>query len=458
MLSLTKAEGLYLPAVVHLPLALLGAAGVYVGVVFWVGRTLAELTSLEQKPDDVLAKERAAQRKAIAQALKEGKPMPAAEVVSIPLADDRLGRTFKLLGHWTSVELVEERFLRWNRPLVLALTVMLLLALPGALGGHLAVPVWVGAAIALDGLRRNLRTPPATPKEEPKEPDARPAIVTRPAVAPVIEAIHRDAGPLATGHFGGGPTGAQLSPGTDLKAKRILEELRRELGLDEGLFVHQGLACDAFAARRNVLLTTPPLSGRGTLVDLLVFYALLVEAENVLYVAPDAAAARLAEESFRARAEAARWRWNVNAVNLCGRAGTVDLARAQPGLVFADVGAVHRELCARQREWAPYLAGLGLVVLPDLDAHHGAAGAHLAHVLRRLRRAARVVAPEAASSGAGERARFVGTAAPLFRDLGRFAERIVGRPFLVLGPEVDAAPRPAQTSYFLPAARAAGRK
>lgn len=463
-LLVSEGDGLFPPGVVALPIALFFATIVYMAIVFWVGRTLAELTALEQKPDDVLARERAEQRKAIAQALKEGKPMPVAEVVSLPLADDRFGRIFKLLGHWTSVELVEERFVRWNRPLVGALTVLLVLSLPAALGGHVAAAVWAGAAIAIDGLRRNLRTPPAAPKEAPATPEAAASAPARPAVAPVIEAIHRDAGPLATGSFGSGPAGAQISPGTDLKAKRILEELRRELGLGEGLYVHQGLACDAFAARRNVLLTTPPLSGRETLLDLLVFYALLVEAENVLYLAPDAASARRAEERFRARAEAARWRWNVNAVNVCGRSGTVDLARAQPGLVFADLAAVHRELCARQGDWAPYLAGLGLVVIPDLDVHHGAAGAHLAHVIRRLRRAVRAASPEVGqagdgagdAAGAGERTRFAATAAPLFRDLGRFAERLAGRPFLVLGPEVDGAPHAAQTSYFLPATPASG--
>ena len=118
LMQLRVDQRLMPPAPVLLPLVLFACAALYLTIVLWMGRTLAEMTSLEQKPEDVLAKERAAQRKAIAQALKEGRPMPAAEVVSVPLADDRLGRTFKLLGHWTSVELVEERFVRWQRPLV----------------------------------------------------------------------------------------------------------------------------------------------------------------------------------------------------------------------------------------------------------------------------------------------------------------------------------------------------
>jgi ATP-dependent helicase YprA (DUF1998 family) len=439
------------PGPVHLPIAVLGAAALYLILVVWIGRTLAELTSLEQKPEDVLARERAEQQRAIAQALKEGRPMPTAEVVSVPLADDLFGRTFKVLGHWTSVELVEERFVRWQRPLVGALFSLLVLALPAALAGHLGPAIWAGAAVALDGLRRNLRTRQAAPKEAPKEQaEEAPAAELLPAVRTLIEAIHRDAGPLLYAPALPAAQPAQISPGTDLKAKRVLDELRKTLPFEEGLLMHQGLACDAFAARKNVLIATPPLSGQEALCDLLVLYTLLVEGESVLYLAPDAARAREAEARLRARAEAARWRWNVHAENIAGRAGSIDLTRSQPGLVFADVEAVHRDLCGRQRSFSIYLGALGLVIMPNIDEHHGAAGAHVAHVLRRLRRAVRKaspVRPEAAS--AGERLRFLATATPLFRNLGRFAERLIGRPFLVLGPEVDGAPQPERVAYVL---------
>lgn len=445
------------PGPVHLPLAVAGSTVIYLILVLWTGRTLAELTALEKKPEDVLARERAEQQKAIAQALKEGRSLPTTEVVSIPLADDLYGRTFKLLGHWTSVELVEERFVRWQQPLVAALAALLFLALPAALAGHLGAAFWAGAAVALDGLRRNLRTRQAPPEPPPKEEtQATEGSTPAPALRPLIEAIHRDAGPLTYAPKLPPAQPAQISPGTNLKAKRILDELRKELPFEEGLMMHQGLACDAFAARKNVVLATPPLSGKEALIDLLVLYTLLVEGENVLYLAPDLARAREAEERLRARAEAARWRWNVHAENLAGRAGSIDLARSQPGLVFADPEAAHKDLCGRQRDFQVYLAALGLVILPDIEEHHGARGAHLAHVLRRLRRAARSAAtrtPELETDA--ERVRFLATAAPAFRDLGRFAERLAGRPFLVLGPEVDGGPQPERVAYGLSSGAAA---
>lgn len=439
------------PGPVHLPVTVLGAAFLYLALAAWAGRTLAEMTSLEQKPDDVLAKERAEQQKAIAQALKEGRPMPTAEVVSIPLADDKFGRTFKLLGHWTSVELVEERFLRWQAPLVAALIGLLLLSLPAALAGHIGPAIWAGAAVALDGLRRNLRTKQATPAAPPIEPpEPEQPKVPLPPIRPLIETIHRDAGPLLYAPDLPPPQPAQISPGTDLRAKRVLDELRKALPFEEGLLMHQGLACDAFAARKNVLLATPPLSGQEALCDLLALYTLLVEGENVLYLAPDAPRARLAEARLRARAEAAKWRWNVHAETIAGRAGSVDLSRSQPGLVFADPAAVHRELCGRQGDWSIYLGALGLIIMPDLDQHNGPMGAHMAHVLRRLLRAARRASPQRPEGAqAGERVRFLATATPQYRELGRFAERLLGRSVLVLGPEVDGAPQPDRAAYTL---------
>ncbi|UQA59045.1 Zn-binding domain-containing protein [Polyangium aurulentum] len=451
-LALAQGGRFILPGPVHLPLSLMFGAAIYLALVWWGARTLEELTSLEQKPDDVLLRERMEQAKAIKKALEEGRPPPAQPVETVPLADDLFGRTFKLLGHWTSVELVEARFVRWQRPLVAALSGLVALALPAALGGHLSAPIWVGAAIALDGLRRNLATRTANP-DKPAPPPAKEAPAPRPPLRPLVEAIHRSGGPLLLPPAVPEASPAQISPGTELRAKRILEDLSRELGVAGGLYVHQGLACDAFAARQNVLLCTPPLSGKETLLELLVFYALLVEAENVLWLATDAAAARAAERRFLERAEAARWKWNIHASSLCAGAGAVDPAHALPQLVFADPEGLHRELCGRQREWRGYLGGLGLVVIPDLEAFHGVRGAHLAHLLRRLRRAVVRSAPASPRALArGERLRFLSTADPSFRDLGRFAERLAGRPFLLLGPEVDGAPCPPVAAYFLPPA------
>ena len=193
ILGLAAGGRFVLPGPVHSPLALLLGAAVYLGLVFWAARTLED-GSLEQKPDDVLARERLEQQKAIAKALAEGRPLPAEPVQSAPLADNRFGRVFKLLGHWTSVEFVEARFVRWQGPLVFALAGLAALALPAALAGHFPAPLSVGAAIALDGLRRNLSTPSKSPTHQ--RPRRRKSPAPRPPLRPLVESIHAAQGPL----------------------------------------------------------------------------------------------------------------------------------------------------------------------------------------------------------------------------------------------------------------------
>ncbi|HRI67613.1 MAG TPA: hypothetical protein PK156_25390, partial [Polyangium sp.] len=425
LLGILEGGRFLLPGVVHVPLSLFLAGFLYLGLVYWAALTLEEMGTLEQKPDDILAKERAEEAAKIKKALAEGRPLPVAAASTVPLSDDRFGRVFKILGHWTSVEFVEDRFLRWQTPLIASVTTLLIFTLPSALGNHVSAPLWVGSVLLLDGLRRNLATP-TKPPALPPAPEVKVEQQARPPMQPLVVAVHEAEGPLLLPAQQPEVAPGQLSPGTDLRAKRMLEDLAKELGADRGLYVHQGLAGDAFAARKNVLLSTPPLSGKTTTLDLLLFYSLLVDAESVLWIAPSAKEASLVERRVLARAEALRWKWNVHSANLAAIEGTVDPTHGNPSLVFTDPAGLHRELCGRQREWSGFLAGLGLVIIPDIDELQGPSGAHLALLLRRLRRAVGRAAPiPPGSKTTGERIRFLLTAKPVFRELGQFSERII---------------------------------
>lgn len=457
LLGILEGGRFILPGAVHVPLSLFLAGFIYLGLVYWTALTLEEMSTLEQKPDDVLAKERAEEEKKIKKALAEGRPLPVSAAASVPLSDDRFGRIFKILGHWTSVEFVEDRFLRWQMPLVASATALLLFTLPSALGSHVSAPLWVGSVLLLDGLRRNLATP-TKPPVPPPAPAAKVENQARPSMQPLVVAVHEAEGPLLLPSKQPEPAPGQLSPGTDLRAKRMLEDLAKELGAERGLYVHQGLTGDAFSARKNVLLSTPPLSGKTTTLDLLLFYSLLVDAESVLWIAPSAAEASAAEKRVLARAEALRWKWNVHSANLAVAEGSVDPTHGSPALVFTDPAGLHRELCGRQGEWSAFLAGIGLIIIPDIDGWQGPAGGHLALLLRRLRRAVRRAAPiPPGAKNSGERIRFLLTASPVYRDLGQFSERIIGRPVLQMGPEVSAAPRPPVVAYGLPPGARPGR-
>lgn len=95
---------------------------------------------------------------------------------------------------------------------------LLALALAGALGGHLPASLWAGAALALHGMGQNLRAPKKEQDPPPAEEKAAAAPPELPSLRPLIEAIHRDAGPLVHPPEAAIPEPAQISPGTATSA------------------------------------------------------------------------------------------------------------------------------------------------------------------------------------------------------------------------------------------------
>lgn len=554
-MSLPAGTGLRLPGAITMPLGLLMAGALYLGLAMAMSSTLAEMIALEQRPDDVIRREReraalAAEERAAAEAAaaeaagdqaaggaapaeiegaggdrvatagadgdqaagdqtaghgsagsaaagatatrasglgtgQEGAgtgaiTVPATRgeagadadaVPAQPLADDGLGRLYKMLGHWYGFRHVEPRFTRWYTHRVTWIGSLVLAGAVPAAMGHLPVPAWVGTAILAAALRLRASVPP--PGEAAEEsaadtgatvPRATPApaalLAQDPELAPHLVPVDQ-AGPARPGAAPAMPPGDATADGG---VTPVLDEILRALGVRR-LYTHQARVARAFGEGRSVLLCTPPGSGRALITDALVLRAVLVDAENVLYLAPDATAARQAQARLEARTAAAHWHWNFVAADLTRPAGPVDPAQLQPALIFADPAAVHRELCARQERWQTFLAGLGAVVVPDLHVHHGARAAHLAHLARRLARAAaraRAAAPGPALALASctdadllAGARVVATADPAWSDLAGFAQRMLGTTFTCVGPENDGAPRPPQQGLAV-RARAGG--
>lgn len=453
---------LLLSQAVRVPLGLAAASTVYLAIVRILGSALAEMKSLERKPDDILRRERIEAARKRKEAIDAGLPIPAdAQVHTIPLADDRFGRIYKWLGHWTTVELVEYRFVRWQRGMVntvISFTGAVLL--PLYFFPRLPVALWVGCMIALHALRRNLRTPEKPKEEEPEAPEEveEEAAVTSDDARPkeLLESLSNARGTLNTAPPSPAAQDADSSVQPQFDSQALLRELLQELSID-ALYSHQAAAANAYLDGKNVLLSTAPMSGRRVALDLLTFYALLAEGKNVLVLSTSPAAARKAEKRFTERAERTHWKWNILATNTSDR-GKIDPSQAQPALMFTDPTSLHRDVLAQAEIWHTYLSGIGLVVVPNLHERDGIVGAHTSHLFRRLRRA--IHRARAISGGdqllgpdsEDEPVRFVATADPAYRDLGRFAERVVGRPFIVIGPEQDGAPIAPQLARVIPPA------
>lgn len=494
LLGLPPEGALRLPPAISMPLGLVAATAANLAIAAMLGSALAELVALQSRPDDVLRRERQraaraqqeAQQKAEQEAQQEAGAGPAAEPDGAdastapaaqeaadasadaagvgPLPDDGLGRLYKLLGHWNDLLYVEPRFLRWYQPLTQSLRGLVLVGvLPCALG-YMPVPAWVGAAILAVALRIPARSRPPerdTPAEAPADESPEvalapaPAFVDDPEIAPWLAPVAAAPGRKAAARRVPGRE-SQPERGAASPANPVLGEILGVLGVS-ALYAHQARAARAFAGRRSVLLCTPPGSGRALVTDALVLQTVLIDAERVLYLAPDAARARSARARFDARAEASHWKWNVPVAALSEPSEAAAApGDGQPALVFADPLAVHRELCRHQDRWHPFLSGLGVVVLVDLHEHDGARAAHLAHLLRRLygavHRARAATAGdrllvEGASSGLD--IRVLATAEPGIAGVTGFAQRITGCAFERIGPEHDAAPRPAQSTHVV---------
>ena len=461
-----------LPASIALPLGILTAGVFYVGIVMSFGGTLAELHRLERAPPELERKEAERLAKA-AKAAGRKVPEPPPE----PLTDDGFGKVFRMVGYWSNVATIEPRFISWHKPLLVALTIVLFISVFATLLGKGAIPFWIGAALAFEALRRNLN--PVVPRDRAKkkkkksksdkeqntadeahqddQPDeageargedeasaaerVRKALLRKLSQRGPVEPA--PAGPLAAG---------ALTATAALPPNKVFDDVQRELEVPT-LYAHQAEALTSLA-KQHVLVTTPRGSGRQVLMDLVALYRLLGDASRVLYVATNAEAATDAAEAFRGRATKAHWNWNILDADLLNP-DSVDLHKAQPVIVFTDPERLHRQIVGDDDSWRIFLNGLALVVIPDIHTRFGVVGAHLAHLLRRLRRAVRRAG--AVSLGTllkprddDEALRFLCSAEPAYRDLAGFAHRVAGVPFKVVRTQDDGAPIPEQHRYVMP--------
>jgi ATP-dependent helicase YprA (DUF1998 family) len=358
--------------------------------------------------------------------------------------EDALGtsyamRFYQLCGYHRP-DAIEKRFHAWALPLSKALRWAMVLSFPGALTGAIPVALWVAGAVFYDGLKRTLTAPAAAPEEEAradeKVEEAPPALRDP---AQLLEALQRDPRGPKLSALGSGTVQGLAEHAAE--RTRVAEEsavigaVLEALGI-ERFFVHQEAAAEAVLSDKDVLLETPPLSGRRTLCDVLAMREVLLEAGTVLYLCPTLEESARRAEAFAAIANQSNWRWAIyhRDISPGGRVG-LDLGLRQPQIVFTTPEQLHRDICRLHRDWDYFLGSLGLVVTIDLDRYTGPRGTNLMFIARRLARVA---------EAAGARPRWIATVAPYGPDVQGFAERLLGRPLTVIGPESDSRGAPSQ--------------
>src|SRR5438445_1567803 len=222
---------------------------------------------------------------------------------------------------------------------------------------------------------------------------------------------------------------ARLAPLPDELHPRVRDALAAQ-GIDH-LYTHQREAWDAAARGEHVVVTTGTASGKTLAFNLPVLDAIAREPkQRALYLYPTKA---LAQDQLRSlstfrlqRLRAAIYdgdteterRWQI---------------RKWANLVLTNPDMLHVGVLPHHDRWGDVLSNLRYVIVDEAHVYRGVFGSHVANVLRRLRRLARVY---------GAEPQFL-LASATIANPGELARSLTGAEATVIGD--DGAPRAERT-------------
>jgi DEAD/DEAH box helicase domain-containing protein len=206
--------------------------------------------------------------------------------------------------------------------------------------------------------------------------------------------------------------------------------VREAIGVPQ-LYAHQRAAWDAAARGENVMVTTGTASGKTLAFNLPVLDAIAQQPKTrALYLYPTKA---LAQDQFRTLSgyrvpklkpaiydgdTPTEQRWQI---------------RKWSNVILTNPDMVHVGLLPNHDRWGDVLANLRYIVVDEAHVYRGVFGSHVANVLRRLRRLARVY---------GSDPQFL-LASATISNPGELGASLLGAPVTVIGD--DAAPRAERT-------------
>ncbi|HEX4518006.1 MAG TPA: DEAD/DEAH box helicase [Gaiellaceae bacterium] len=206
--------------------------------------------------------------------------------------------------------------------------------------------------------------------------------------------------------------------------------VRGAVGVD-ALYLHQRAAWEAAARGEHLVVTTGTASGKTLAFNLPVLNSLVQTPRNrVLYLYPTKA---LAQDQFR----------TLNALRVPKlRPAIYDgdtpteqrwQIRKWANAILTNPDMVHIGLLPNHERWGDVLSNLRYVVLDEAHVYRGIFGSHVANVLRRLRRMARIY---------GSDPQFL-LATATIANPGELGQELLGEPVTVIGD--DGAPRADRT-------------
>jgi DEAD/DEAH box helicase domain-containing protein len=207
-------------------------------------------------------------------------------------------------------------------------------------------------------------------------------------------------------------------------------KVRAAIGVSR-LYVHQRAAWDAASRGEHVLVTTGTASGKTLGFNLPVFDAIARQPKSrALYLYPTKA---LAQDQFRALSTLGLPRLRPAIYD--GDTPTEQRwqIRKWANVVLTNPDMIHVGVLPNHDRWGDVLANLRFVVVDEAHVYRGVFGSHVANVLRRLRRLARVY---------GSEPQFL-LASATVSNPGELGASLLGERVTVVGD--DAAPRAERT-------------
>ncbi len=168
-----------------------------------------------------------------------------------------------------------------------------------------------------------------------------------------------------------------------------LVQALRKRGIEQ-LYAHQAQAFEAAVGGRHVVVATPTASGKSLCFHLPVLEALSRESDaSAIYLYPTKALSRDQEAGLRQLIGEAGL--SIPAVVYDGDTpgDARRAARERSPIVMTNPDMLHAGILPHHAHWARTLQKLRYVVIDELHTYRGVFGSHVAHVIARLRRAAR---------------------------------------------------------------------
>ncbi|MEE2829281.1 MAG: DEAD/DEAH box helicase [Myxococcota bacterium] len=199
----------------------------------------------------------------------------------------------------------------------------------------------------------------------------------------------------------------------------------------ESLYRHQRLSVDATWRGEDVVVVTPTASGKTLCYNLPVLQTILENpASRAFYLFPTKA---LSQD------QVAALQGTIDALQVPVRTFTYDgdtpadartAVRTRGHVIVTNPDMLHAGILPNHPRWRTVLQDLRYIVVDEMHTYRGVFGSHVANVLRRLLRLCAFY---------GSRPRFICSSATIANP-SEHAERLLGRPVTLVGPEENGAP------------------